>query len=841
MGCGPRGREHAFALREAQGLDLVAVADPAQELRETLARELGVAGFPGLEPALEGARPDVVVLATPPAAREELVLAAASAEGVRAVVVEKPFALTLAAAERMLAACAARDVLLVVSHQLCFVPAFATLHDAVDRGALGELELLRAVGRGDLLDQGPHLIDALLRLAGGRRVEWVMSQRGEAAVAGLPAAATAGSHGAPAWMTHYLAFEGGLRAVCETGPLHQRGREFHDEWRDKRVVALGSEGMGEAHALGGCRLLRAGGPGWENGTLGGAEDYAAATTALHAAVRETLVEGTPHPCDARGALHVMEVLVACAQSASDGDAAVLPPARDRDPFAELRGGPASRAPARAASPAAAELRGGPDVSVILPLPDHRGWAERAVASWLEEQTLPADRFELIVVSDGAEPDLEARVERRLRPQDRLLRRPGAHEIVLYDVGARAARAPLLLFTEPHCLAEPECLEELVGYLARTRYDGAALRSVGIASNESARLEERYFDEGFRECAREGHWNKAILRGFAVRRDAYIAAGGFEAEWGRFSEFAIAIALHRRGRRLGYATGACVRHVYTATLRGITPPVTDFAEGECRYRAALGDAALKDYIEPGPVWRRRHDRDPRVARVLVRAALRVLARPGTWRWRGAPLAVAGAGRRRAAGSLFGSRLARARVRATIVLAWARSRLPGREADRVAAYETAYTGIVALTQLRWLDQHRPDPAPLAPARRFAVADLPDDRVAGLHAPERAGGRAWRWAAGFAELDLPVPPGACELRLDTGGVRPDGAPPLAVFVNGRRVGLAAAEPGAWRGRVPERALRDGRAQVVLVSVPLRQWRQGSPDRRELGLPLVSVEFLD
>jgi predicted dehydrogenase len=838
VGCGPRGREHALALREA-GLEPIAVADPAEGPREALAGDIGVRGFAGLEPALEGAPPSVVVLATPPAAREELVLAAVAAEGVRAIVVEKPFAVTLPAAERMLAACAARDILLVVSHQLRFVPAFAALHDAVDRGALGELELLRAVGRGDLLDQGPHLIDALLQLAGGRRVEWVMSQRGEAAVAGLPAAATAGNHDAPAWMTHYLAFEGGLRAVCETGPLHQRGRDFRDEWRDKRVLAQGSEGMGEARALGGCRLLRAGGSGWENGTPGGAEAYTAATTALHAAVRESLVAGTPHPCDARGALHGMEVLVACAQSAADGDAAVLPPERDRDPFAELRDGPALRTPAGAAAPRAAQPTGGPDVSVILPLPDHRGWAERSVASWLREQTLPAHRFELIVVSDGAEPDVETRVERLLRSQDRLLRRPGVHEIELYDVGARAARAPMLLFTEPHCVAEPDCLEELVGYLARTRYDGACLRSVGIASNESARLEERYFDQGFRECSREGHWCKAILRGFAVRRDAYVAAGGFVGEWGRFSEFAIAIALHRRGRRLGYAAGACVQHVYTSTLRGITSPVVDFAEGECRYRATLGDGALAGYIEPGPVWRRRHDRDPRVARTLLRAALRVLARPGTWRWRGAPMAVAGAGRRRAAGALFGFRLARARVRAGIGLAWVRSRLPGRQAVRVAAYETAYTGIVALAQLRWIDEHRPDPAPLAPARRFAVAELPDDRLAGFHAPERADGRAWRWAAGLAELDLPVPPGACELRLDTGGVRPDGAPPLAVYVNGRRIALAAAEPGAWRGRVPGRALRDGRAEVVFVSVPLHQWRHGSTDRRELGLPLVSVEF--
>jgi predicted dehydrogenase len=839
VGCGPRGGEHARGLREAEGLEPVAVADPAQAPREALARDLGIPGFAGLEPALEHARPGLVVLATPPVAREELVLAAAAAEGVRAVVVEKPFALTLPAAERMLAACAERDVLLVVSHQLCFIPAFATLRDAVDRGDLGELELLRAVGRGDLLDQGPHLIDALLRLSGGRRVEWVMSQRGEAAVAGLSASATGGNHGAPAWMTHYLAFEGGLRAVCETGPLHQRGRDFHDEWRDKRVVVMGSDGVGEAHALGGCRLLRAGGAGWENGAPGGAEQYAAATTALHAAVRETLVEGTPHPCDARGALHGMEVLVACAQSAADGDAALLPPTHDRDPFAELRGAPAPRTPSRGVPPPAAQPAGGPDVSVVLVLPDHRGWAERAVASWLDEQTLPADRYELIVVSDGADPDLETRLERLLRPQDRLLRRPGAHEIVLYDVGARAAQAPTLLFTEPHCVAEPECLDEVLGYLERTRYDGACLRSVGVSSNEPARLEERYFDQGFRESSREGHWCKVILRGFALRRDAYVAAGGFEGEWGRFSEFALAVALHRRGHRLGYATGACVRHAYTQSLWALVPPGADFAEGECAYRAARGDAALEGYIEPGPVWRRRHQSDPRVARRLVRAALRVLARPGTWRWRGAPRAVVDAGRRCAARAVFGSRLDRGRVRVRVALGWARSRLPGREADRMAAFESAYTGIVSLAQLRWVDQHRPGPAPLEAARRFAVADLPNDRLAGFHAPERAGGRAWRWAAGLAQLDLPVPPGACELRLDTGGVRPDGAPPLAVFVNGRRIALAAGEGGRLWGRVPERALRDGRAELVVVSVPLRQWRQGSSDRRELGLPLVSVEF--
>jgi hypothetical protein len=92
----------------------------------------------------------------------------------------------------------------------------------------------------------------------------------------------------------------------------------------------------------------------------------------------------------------------------------------------------------------------------------------------------------------------------------------------------------------------------------------------------------------------------------------------------------------------------------------------------------------------------------------------------------------------------------------------------------------------------------------------------------------------------LDLPAADGVRELRLDTGGLRPDGAPPLAAYVNGRRVGLVAAEPGAWRGHVPPRAVRGARAELVLVSVPLDQWRHGSRDRRELGLPLVTVELL-
>ena len=107
------------------------------------------------------------------------------------------------------------------------------------------------------------------------------------------------------------------------------------------------------------------------------------------------------------------------------------------------------------------------------------------------------------------------------------------------------------------LAEPECLEALLAHFAAHDQDGACCRSIGISTNAIARMEERLFDEGFRTWSREGHWCKVIMRGFAVRRSVYLADGGFEHAYGRFAEFALAATMHRRGRRLGFATGAAV--------------------------------------------------------------------------------------------------------------------------------------------------------------------------------------------------------------------------------------------------------------------------------------------
>jgi predicted dehydrogenase len=835
-GCGPRGREHAVALGEIPRVRLVAVADPAADRRQAAGREFGVAAFPELDELLDGARPDVVVLATPPADRGELVERAAAAASVRAVVTEKPMAPSLAEAQRMLTACAAAGTVLTVCHQLRFCPGFAALEQAVARGELGAIELVRGVAHGGLLDQGPHLFDAMRWLAGDRCLQWAMSQRGEG--------------GTSDWTTHHLAFEGGLRAVMETGPLHQRGRDFVDPWLDKRVTVIGSEGVGEAQAAGGWRILTSRRKGWA-GETGDLNAYRGATRAFHERLVEVLHSDGVHPCNGRDAILTLEGVLACAQSAVDGAMARLPLDPGRDQWTELSGADgsgASRRPIRLPgsrerprSPAPA-----PDVSVIVALPDHRGRSLDCVRSWVEQDLAP-DRYELLIGSDAADPALDDRIRPALRPDDRLLVLPGAHEIELYDWGARAARGRILLFSEPHCTGEPACLSELLAFLAARDYSGACLRSTGLSPNGFARLEEELYEEGFSEWSREGDWRKVILRGFALYRDVYAVEGGFECAYGRFAEWAFAARLHRAGRRLGYASGAAVRHHYTERWGDLAPAIRDFTRGECAYRLDYPREYCERYFGAAPEWSDRRRLDARSARAACHAALRNLVGVNAWRHRGR---LARAMLRILPGLLIigltGPRGPVTRARWALRAARARYLLwRSFPARRRRAFRDAWDRLTHLSRLEWLADQGPVTAPETPRAQIPASDIPDERVLGLHPLERwNGSRPFRWTGPLAVLDLPVPEGSREVRIGTEGLR-NGSDPLCLrlWVNGRRLAPDSLRVGEREVAFPlgDAPLRpQGEQRFVLSCIPLEPWRTGSPDRRRLGLPIASLEFI-
>jgi predicted dehydrogenase len=841
LGCGPRGVEHAEALLELEGVELTGVADLDEERRQSVASRVGVPGYGSLGELLEGAAPQLLVIAVPPAGRVGVVEEAVGA-GVRGIVVEKPFALRLSEAERMAEVCEAGGVELVVCHQLRFCPEFVELRRAVESGELGEVRLIQASGFGNLLDQGPHLIDAARWMAGDGRVVSVMSQRGDAAVAGLPAERRppgGAAHPAPPWMTHHLTFEGGARAIIETGALYQRGTSFDDEWLQKRLTVVGTDGFGEAQSAGGGRIVSASG---SRQLEGGVDSYTKATGALHAELRDALLGGSSHRTGARVALGSLEAVMACAQSAVDGDAAQLPIDRERDPVAELGGAERSEQRDRRVSRTAAPRHGGPAVSVIVPLPDHRGRALECVRSWLE-QSIGGESYELLVMADGSEPELERRVRPLLRPDDRMITEAGAHEARLYGLGASAARSELLLFTEPHCIAEPRALDELLRFLATSDYDGACLRSVSISPTPMARMEGRFFDEGFAEWSKEGHWCKVILRGFAVRRDAYEAAGGFDHRYRRFSEFALGARLHAQGRRIGYAAGAAVHHANAASLSYNRGAIVDFALGEAAFRREHDCAFCERYFGPAPEARERHALDAPAARAASVTAIRNLGRRSVLRDPAAVRGAAAALARYGPTAVLGPRPRLWRARAGVASARARCLLwRAREERLYPAFAEGWNRVGYLTRLECEAASVGQPRPIDPAGSFAIDELPEERLLGFHQPETLDGNVFRWSRGLASVELPMA-GARRIRLLTVPARPGDAQLCQwVFLGDRRL------PPSAVGLGPEGITIDldaagvrpqGEERLTFTCAPLSGRWAPRDDSRELGLPVRAIEL--
>ena len=860
IGCGPRGQEHARALKDIDGIELVAVAESSAELLRQSTESLGVSGYLTIEELLERARPEIVVLATQARGRAELTERIAMFPGVRAIVVEKPMAMTMAEAEGMLAVCEARGIMLTVSHQLRFCDEFLAMKAAIDAGELGFVEFLRGSCYGNLLNQGPHMLDAIRWFAGGRNILWIMSQWSDAPQ--LLARHAQGdqaywddlSHPAPMWMTHQIAFEGGLRAAMETGLLYQRSGRFMGDWLQKRVTVIGSEGLAECQAAGYFKLLSARRSGWKI-REGSIEAYTAATKGFHEELRDALETGLRHRNDARDALKTFEGIIACAQSAVDGSLAVLPLARDRDPLSELQAlrrathAAASPLQTRRLIPTAIHIDRHPpqpEVSVIVALPDHRGLAIECVESWVREQTYPRECFEVIVVTDGSDPGLDTSVKELLGPEDQMICHETTNELLLYDVGARQARGKLLFITEPHCIAERECLEELVKFFLAHSYDGACCRSIGICANPMARMEERFFESGFRTFSREGDWRKVLLRGFAIYRDVYLQAGGFEHGFNRFGEWALAAKLHSQGRRLGYAAGATVRHLYTNNFRELVPPVKDFARGECAYRASSPVEYCERYFGHVEEWAQRESLRPSIARSACRPIWRSL-------WSGA-LGGGGWSMLQAQAkalllflptAVLGPRWRLLSYRWLLWMAMARYwvwRFNDRKLYR--AYCDAYDRMTRFSRIEFVADHLASSVPEPQeSYDYRLSEVREEWLVGFHAIEQWENEPFRWSGPVSILRLRIPTGSYEVKIETRSLRKAAVPLcLGVFFNRHKVASSSIQfsNGLLSFQIHSSMFEQSPEQrLIFTCNPLRPWKVGVPDRRKLGLPMFLIEF--
>jgi predicted dehydrogenase len=229
LGAGRWGRNLVTNLHEMGAL--AAVADPDSESRAAVARvHDGVAVTADPRSVLADPSVDAVVIATPAVTHAELAVEALHAG--KHVFVEKPFALTVDDAERVVKEAEAADRTLMVGHLLLFQPAIVRLRDFLAEGGVGRVATLyqdrlnlgtvRTV-ENSLWSLGVHDVAAILYLVGtepARIATW-----GQAIV----------QPGVQDDMHLHMRFDDGTEA------------HIHNSWlwpeRRRRLTVVGSEAM----------------------------------------------------------------------------------------------------------------------------------------------------------------------------------------------------------------------------------------------------------------------------------------------------------------------------------------------------------------------------------------------------------------------------------------------------------------------------------------------------------------------------------------------------------------------------------------------------------------------
>ncbi|MFU0505497.1 Gfo/Idh/MocA family protein [Pseudaminobacter sp. NGMCC 1.201702] len=226
LGCGYWGSNHIRTLK-ALGV-LHAVSDANRARAEGFASEQDCLA---IEPDALFARKDIdaIVMALPPQFHAETAIKAV--EHGKDVLVEKPVALTVADAERAVAAAKANNRIFMVGHVLRFHPAFEKLKQLIDDGELGEVKYIHShrLGLGKfhtendaLWDLAPHDLSMILAITGSAPVE----VRGEGAAILDHLSDFAHVH---------MRFANGLRSHLFTSRLNP--------YRERRLTVVGTRAM----------------------------------------------------------------------------------------------------------------------------------------------------------------------------------------------------------------------------------------------------------------------------------------------------------------------------------------------------------------------------------------------------------------------------------------------------------------------------------------------------------------------------------------------------------------------------------------------------------------------
>ncbi|MCZ6676224.1 MAG: Gfo/Idh/MocA family oxidoreductase [Candidatus Poribacteria bacterium] len=330
IGYGRMARGHLNGYKEA-GIPVVAAADISEE---ALGRFRGDTGteqtYTDYRGMLDEVRPDLISIVTHDRLHCTMVVDAAE-RGVSGIICEKPMAMNLEEADRMLDACRGCGAKLTVSHQRYYMPQYAQARELIAEGAIGKIRSAEAYLLPSCIHtDGTHTIHMLLSLLGNPRVSHLLAQ--------------VDAHSGHVYYDHrvedagvaFIAFDNQVYAQLSWGLASREPRTSLSpvqNFRYHRFVICGDTGRLELDGdapVGETPILR---------IVRGAAIEAVALSPRKGAITleiEDLVRSVetnvPHPLDGQNGRDVLEVIMAIYESARRRCVIQFPLAVKDNPF-----------------------------------------------------------------------------------------------------------------------------------------------------------------------------------------------------------------------------------------------------------------------------------------------------------------------------------------------------------------------------------------------------------------------------------------------------------------------------------------------------------------------------
>ena len=163
-------------------------------------------------------------------------------------------------------------------------------------------------------------------------------------------------------------------------------------------------------------------------------------------------------------------------------------------------------------------------TVVIPARDAEDLIGGCLAA-LERQTVPRDRYEVIVVDDGSR-DATAEVARGFSGV-RVLRQTGRGPAAARTRGARAARGEIVVFTDADCEPTEGWLAALLAPFDDSEVVGTKGTYLSRQRALTARFTQLEYEDKYDRMRRFERIDFIDTYAAAFRRDAFLEAGGYD--------------------------------------------------------------------------------------------------------------------------------------------------------------------------------------------------------------------------------------------------------------------------------------------------------------------------